>query len=71
MLSGALNESNKGALRLLALEALAAGQTDLWIDFVNCPIVDSFGLSALVSLSKRIAELYGRVTLVHLSSELE
>lgn len=67
---GQLIVGNRQELKDLVQQALEAGERRLLIDFSRTGYIDSSGLGALVSLSKRIREAGGELRLSGLNEDL-
>ncbi len=67
---GQLVVGNRHELKQKVLEALEHGGRKLLVDFSNTGYIDSSGLGALVSLSKKIREAGGELKLAGLNQDL-
>lgn len=67
---GQLIVGNRQELKELVQRALEAGERRLLIDFSRTGYIDSSGLGALVSISKRIREAGGELRLSGLNDDL-
>lgn len=67
---GQLIVGNRHELKQKVLEALEQGERKLLVDFSNTGYIDSSGLGALVSLSKKIRESGGELKLAGLNEDL-
>jgi anti-sigma B factor antagonist len=67
---GQLIVGNRHELKDLVQAALDSGQRRLLIDFSRTGYIDSSGLGALVSISKRIRESGGELRLAGLNEDL-
>jgi len=67
---GQLIVGNRQELKDLVNRALEAGERKFLIDFARTGYIDSSGLGALVSLSKRVRELGGELRLSGLNEDL-
>ena len=67
---GQLIVGNRQELKDLIGGALARGERKFLIDFAQTGYIDSSGLGALVSLSKRVRELGGELRLSGLNEDL-
>lgn len=67
---GQLIVGNRHELKQKVLEALEEGERKLLVDFSNTGYIDSSGLGALVSLSKKIRESGGELKLAGLNEDL-
>lgn len=67
---GQLIVGNRQELKNLVQEALDAGDRKFLIDFSTTGYIDSSGLGALVSISKKIREQGGELRLAELNEDL-
>lgn len=67
---GQLIVGNRHELKQKVLDAVAAGDTKVVIDFSDTGYIDSSGLGVLVSLSKKITEAGGALRLAGLNEDL-
>lgn len=67
---GELTVGNRGELKSLVLEQMEGGERKFVFDFSNSGYIDSSGLGVLVSLSKKIREVNGRLRLAGLNDDL-
>jgi anti-sigma B factor antagonist len=67
---GQLIVGNRQELKQQVLEQLESGDRKFVIDFANTGYIDSSGLGVLVSLSKKIREQGGELTLASLNDDL-
>lgn len=67
---GQLVVTNRQEFKQAILEAVEEGARTVVIDFTRSGYIDSSGLGALVSLSKRVREAGGDVRLVGLNDDL-
>jgi len=67
---GQLIVGNRQELKARILEALEAGDRKFLIDFTHTGYIDSSGLGALVSISKRVREAGGDLRLAGLNEDL-
>jgi anti-sigma B factor antagonist len=67
---GQLIVGNRHELKQKVLDALDGGERKFLIDFTNTGYIDSSGLGALVSLSKKIREQSGELRLAGLNDDL-
>jgi len=67
---GQLVVGNRQELKALIQEALDAGQRKFLVDFSGTGYIDSSGLGALVSISKKIREQGGELRLAELNEDL-
>ncbi len=67
---GQLIVANRADLKLLVSEALERGDRKFLFDFSKTAYIDSSGLGALVSMSKRIREAGGDLRLAALNEDL-
>jgi anti-sigma B factor antagonist len=67
---GQLVVGNRQELKQKVLEALEQGERKLLVDFSHTGYIDSSGLGALVSLSKKIRESGGELKLAGLNEDL-
>ena len=67
---GQLIVGNRQELKDLVQRALEAGERRILIDFSRTGYIDSSGLGALVSISKRIREAGGELRLAGLNDDL-
>ncbi len=67
---GQLIVGNRHELKEKVLQALEQGERKLLVDFSNTGYIDSSGLGALVSLSKKIRESGGELKLAGLNEDL-
>jgi anti-sigma B factor antagonist len=68
---GQLIVGNRHELKEKVLEALNQGERKLLVDFSHTGYIDSSGLGALVSLSKKIREAGGELKLAGLNEDLK
>lgn len=68
---GQLTINNRGEFKERVLARLADGDADFVIDFTEADYIDSSGLGVLVSLSKHIRDMGGRLTLAGLNEDLQ
>jgi anti-sigma B factor antagonist len=69
-MEGELTVANRQELKQAVLDAVANGDQKVLIDFSGTSYIDSSGLGALVSLSKRIREAGGELRLAALNDDL-
>ena len=69
-MDGELTVGNRQELKTGVLDAVANGERKILIDFAHTSYIDSSGLGALVSLSKRIRESGGELRLATLNEDL-
>ncbi|HEU4700649.1 MAG TPA: STAS domain-containing protein [Gemmatimonadales bacterium] len=67
---GQLIVGNRQALKDLIQQALDRGDTRILIDFTRTGYIDSSGLGALVSISKKVREAGGELRLAGLNEDL-
>ena len=67
---GQLIVGNRQELKQKVLDELERGEKKFLIDFARTGYIDSSGLGALVSLSKRVRELGGELRLSGLNEDL-
>ena len=67
---GQLIVGNRQELKNLVQDALEAGERKFLIDFSGTAYIDSSGLGALVSISKKIREHGGELRLAELNEDL-
>ena len=67
---GQLIVGNRHELKQKVLDALEQGERKFLIDFTSTGYIDSSGLGALVSLSKKIREVGGELRLAGLNEDL-
>lgn len=67
---GQLIVGNRQELKELVREALEAGERKFVIDFTETGYIDSSGLGALVSISKKVREAGGDLRLAGLNEDL-
>ncbi len=67
---GQLIVGNRGELKELVQRALDAGERKLLLDFGATGYIDSSGLGALVSISKKVREEGGELRLAGLNDDL-
>jgi anti-anti-sigma factor len=67
---GQLIVGNRQELKDLVREALEAGERKFVIDFTDTGYIDSSGLGALVSISKKVREAGGDLRLAGLNEDL-
>ena len=67
---GQLIVGNRSELKELVREAIDAGERRLVIDFSRTGYIDSSGLGALVSISKKVREAGGDLRLAGLNEDL-
>lgn len=67
---GQLIVGNRQELKELVREALEAGERKFVIDFTDTGYIDSSGLGALVSISKKVREAGGDLRLAGLNEDL-
>jgi len=68
---GELTVGNRERFKQLVLGQVAAGGRKFLMDFGESSYIDSTGLGALVSLSRKIAEVGGRLRLTGLNEDLQ
>jgi len=68
---GELTVGNRERFKQLVLERVASGARKFLMDFGESSYIDSTGLGALVSLSRKIAEVGGRLRLTGLNEDLQ
>lgn len=68
---GQLIVGNRQELKQKVLEALEKGERKVVVDFSNTGYIDSSGLGALVSLSKKIRDAGGELRLAGLNEDLK
>jgi anti-sigma B factor antagonist len=69
--NGRLTVENRLELKQKVLDELERGEKKFLIDFAQTGYIDSSGLGALVSLSKRIREQRGELRLANLNDDLK
>jgi len=67
---GQLVVGNRGELKDLVVEAMGAGSRKFLVDFSGAGYIDSSGLGALVSLSRKVREEGGDLRLSGLNEDL-
>jgi anti-sigma B factor antagonist len=67
---GQLIAGNRQQLRDAVMSSIEAGSRRVIIDFSDTGYIDSAGLGALVSLSKKVREAGGSIRLTHLNEDL-
>lgn len=67
---GQLIVGNRHELKQKVMDALDVGERKIVIDFTNTGYIDSSGLGALVSLSKKIRDQSGDLRLAGLNEDL-
>jgi anti-sigma B factor antagonist len=67
---GQLIAGNRQQLRDAVVSEIDRGERNFIIDFADTGYIDSAGLGALVSLSKKIREANGALRLTHLNDDL-
>ncbi len=67
---GQLIVGNRHELKQKVMDAIEAGERKLVIDFTNTGYIDSSGLGALVSLSKKLRDAGGDLRLAGLNEDL-
>jgi anti-sigma B factor antagonist len=67
---GQLIVGNRHELKQKVVEALDAGERKVLVDFTNTGYIDSSGLGALVSLSKKMRDAGGELRLAGLNEDL-
>lgn len=67
---GELTVTNRGELKARVLERLEDGDRRFLFDFTETSYIDSSGLGALVSLSKKIREKGGKLRIAALNDDL-
>lgn len=67
---GQLIVGNRQELKTLVQDAIEAGQRRFLIDFAQTGYIDSSGLGALVSISKKIRDQAGTLRLANLNEDL-
>jgi len=67
---GQLIVGNRQELKALIQDALDEGKRRFLIDFMNTGYIDSSGLGALVSISKKIRDQGGKLRLAGLNEDL-
>jgi anti-sigma B factor antagonist len=67
---GQLIVGNRQELKQKVLDAMEAGEKKVLVDFTNTGYIDSSGLGALVSLSKKLREAQGELRLAGLNDDL-
>ncbi|OGU09960.1 MAG: hypothetical protein A2W29_00900 [Gemmatimonadetes bacterium RBG_16_66_8] len=67
---GQLVVGNRHELKQKVIEALDAGERKVLVDFTNTGYIDSSGLGALVSLSKKMRDSAGELRLAGLNEDL-
>ena len=69
-IGGQLSVGNRQLLKQQVLEQLEEGGRKFVVDFSNTDYIDSSGLGVLVTLSKKIREKGGEISLSSLSKDL-
>jgi anti-anti-sigma factor len=69
-LRGSLALDGSGQFYRAYRSVLEAGATDVEIDLVGVPSIDSLGVGMLITLHKNLAEKHGRLALRGLSAKL-
>ena len=69
-IGGQLIVGNRQLLKEQVLEQLERGDRKFIVDFSNTDYIDSSGLGVLVTLSKKIREQGGEISLASLSKDL-
>ena len=69
-LEGQLIVANRQELKQLIQDALDRGERKFLLDFTGTAYIDSSGLGALVSISKKVRESSGDLRLVGLNEDL-
>lgn len=69
--NGQLIVGNRHELKRLVLEKLEGGARHIVVDFARTGYIDSSGLGILISLSKRVRELGGKLRLASLNEDLQ
>lgn len=67
---GQLVVTNRQEFKQMVLDAMEQGARTVVVDFTDASYIDSSGLGALVSLSRRLRDAGGDLRLVGLSDEL-
>jgi anti-sigma B factor antagonist len=67
---GQLIVGNRHELKQKVIEALDGGERKVLVDFTNTGYIDSSGLGALVSLSKKMRDAGGELRLAGLNEDL-
>lgn len=67
---GELTVGNRERFKQVVLERVAAGERKFLMDFGESSYIDSTGLGALVSLSRKIREAGGQMRLTGLNEDL-
>jgi anti-sigma B factor antagonist len=67
---GQLVVTNRQEFKQMVLDAMEQGARTVVVDFTDASYIDSSGLGALVSLSRRLRDAGGDLRLVALSDEL-
>ena len=67
---GQLVVTNRQEFKQMVLDAMEQGARTVIVDFTDASYIDSSGLGALVSLSRRLRDAGGDLRLVGLSDEL-
>lgn len=67
---GQLIVGNRHELKQKVMDALDVGERKIVIDFTNTGYIDSSGLGALVSLSKKVRDQGGELKLAGLNEDL-
>lgn len=67
---GELTVGNREQFKKVVLDRVASGERKFLVDFEESSYIDSTGLGALVSLSRKIREVGGRLLLVGLNEDL-
>lgn len=67
---GELTVGNRERFKQVVLERVAAGERKFLMDFGESSYIDSTGLGALVSLSRKIREADGQMRLTGLNEDL-
>lgn len=70
VVDGQLVVTNRQEFKQAVIDAMAQGVTLVVVDFAAAPYIDSSGLGALVSLSRRLREAGGDLRLVGLNDDL-
>ena len=68
--AGQLIVGNRHELKQKVMDALDVGERKIVIDFTNTGYIDSSGLGALVSLSKKVRDQGGELKLAGLNEDL-
>lgn len=69
-LNDTLSMTNRHALKMAVVDAIAGGQQDFVIDAADCHYVDSSGLGALVSANKKAKDAGGSMVIEGLAPDL-